>query len=239
MMSSVIGKIDVVTGAAGGIGKQIALALARAGAIVGVADLNLQGVKEVVQQIRKSGGTAVCMAMDVTNENAVNEGIDRVVAQFGALDVLVANASVEIINPLESNSFSDWRKMQATHVDGAFLTTRAALKHMYRDDRGGVVIYIGSLDAQDTSPLMGAYAAAKHALLGIARVLAKEGARHNVHSYLVCCGAGDDDVVRHVAPGGGAEATFATAHAVAQTALHLAGNATRPSAAHSSLDCVK
>ena len=189
MMSSIIGKIAVVTGAAGGIGKQIALALARAGAIVGVADLNLQGVKEVVQQIRKSGGTAVCMAMDVTNENAVNEGIDRVVAQFGALDVLVANAGVQILHPLESNSFSDWRKMQATHVDGAFLTTRAALKHMYRDDRGGVVIYIGSLDAQDTSPLMGAYAAAKHALLGIARVLAKEGARHNGGIRIWCAAA--------------------------------------------------
>jgi 3-hydroxybutyrate dehydrogenase len=239
MMNSVIGKIAVVTGAAGGIGKQIALALARAGAIVGVADLNPQGVKEVVQQIRKSGGTAVCMAMDVTNEAAVNEGIDRVVAQFGALDVLVANAGVHILNPLDSSSFSDWRKMQATHVDGAFLTTRAALRHMYRNDRGGVVIYIGSVDAQDTSPQMSAYAAAKHALLGIARVLAKEGAPHNVQAYLLCCGAGDDDVVRHVAPCSAAQTTFATAHAVAQTVLHLAGNATLPSAASSPLDCVK
>jgi 3-hydroxybutyrate dehydrogenase len=239
MMNSVIGKIAVVTGAGGGVGKQIALALARAGAVVGVADLNPQGVKEVVQQIRKSGGTAVCMAMDVTNEDAVNEGIDRVVAQFGALDVLVANAGVQILNPLESNSFSDWRKMQATHVDGAFLTTRAALRHMYRDDRGGVVIYIGSVDAQDTSPLMCAYAAAKHALLGIARVLAKEGAPHNVHAYLVCHGAGDDDVVRHVAPRGGADTSFATAHEVAQTVLHLASSSTRPLATHSPLDCVK
>ncbi|MFL9907215.1 SDR family NAD(P)-dependent oxidoreductase [Paraburkholderia sp. RL17-337-BIB-A] len=238
-MNSVIGKIAVVTGAAGGVGEQIALALARAGAVVGVADLNLQGVKEVVQQIRKSGGTAVCMAMDVTNENAVNEGIDRVIAQFGALDVLVANAGVQILNPLESNSFSDWRKMQATHVDGAFLTTRAALRHMYRDDRGGVVIYIGSVDAQDTSPLMCAYAAAKHALLGIARVLAKEGAPHNVHAYLVCHGAGDDDVVRHVAPRGGADTSFTTAHEVAQTVLHLANSSTRPLATHSPLDCVK
>lgn len=239
MMNSVLGKIAVVTGAAGGIGKQIALALARAGAIVGVADLNPQGVKEVVQQIRKSGGTAVCMAMDVTNEDAVNEGVDRVVAQFGALDVLVANAGVQLLNPLDSSSFSDWRKMQATHVDGAFLTTRAALRHMYRDDRGGVVIYIGAVDAQDTSPLMCAYAAAKHALLGIARVLAKEGAPHNVHAYLVCQGAGDDEVVRHVAPRGGTDTSFATAHEVAQMVLHLASSSSRPLATHPPLDCVK
>jgi 3-hydroxybutyrate dehydrogenase len=243
MMNSIIGKTTLVTGAASGAGKQIALALARAGAIVGVADFNLLGVKEVVQQIRKSGGTAVCMAMDVTNENAVNEGIDRVVAQFGSLDVLVANAGVQILTSLESNSFSDWRKMQATHVDGAFLTTRAALRHMYRNDRGGVVIYIGSLDAEDTSPLMCADAAAKHALLGIARVLAKEGALHNVHAYLVCCGtgigAGDDDVIKHVAPCDGTNAACATAHAVAQTVLHLADNATRALAPNAPLDCVK
>ena len=239
MMNSVIGKIAVVTGAAGGIGKQIALALARAGAIVGVADLNPQGVKELVQQIRKSGGTAVCMAMDVTNENAVNEGIDRVVAQFGALDVLVANAGVQILNPLDSSSFSDWRKMQATHVDGAFLTTRAALRHMYRNDRGGVVIYIGSVDAQDTSPQMSAYAAAKHALLGIARVLAKEGAPHNVQAYLICQGAEDDAVVRHVTPRGGADTSFATTHEVVQTVLRLASRSSHSSATHSPLDCVK
>jgi 3-hydroxybutyrate dehydrogenase len=239
MMKSLIGKVAVVTGAAGGVGKQIALTLARAGACVGVADLNPQGVKDVVQQIRKNGGTAVCMAMDVTNEDAVNEGIDRVVAQFGALDVLVAHAGVQIFNSLESHTFSDWRKMQAAHVDGAFLTTRAALRHMYRDARGGVVIYIGSLDAQDTSPLMSADAAAKHALLGIARVLAREGARHNVHAYLVCCGTGgDDDVIRRVAPGAGAEAPFATAHAVAQTVLHLADPTRCPAPAQPPLDCV-
>lgn len=233
------GKVAVVTGATDGMGKQIALALARAGAIVGVADLSLQGVKEVAQQIRKTGGTAVCMAMDVANEDAVNETIDRVVAQFGALDVLVANAGIQIFNPLEKHTFSDWRKMQATHVDGAFLTTRAALRHMYRDDRGGVVIYIGALNAEDTSPLMCAYAAAKYALLGIVRVLAKEGARHNVRAYLVCGSAEEDEMVRRVVPAGSAEGPLATAHAVAQMVLHLADKATCPDVTHTPFDRVE
>lgn len=108
----------------GVIGKQIALALSKRPGDCGCRDLNRQGVKEVVQQIRKSGGATVCMAMDVTNEYVVNKGIERMVPQFGALDVLVANAGVQILNPPESGSLSDWRKMQAVRCGGAILINR-------------------------------------------------------------------------------------------------------------------
>jgi 3-hydroxybutyrate dehydrogenase len=245
--TSLSGKAAVVTGAASGIGKAIALALAQQGAAVAIADLNLAGAQVVVDEIVKGGGKALAVAMDVTNEEAVTSGIDQVAAQFGSVDILVSNAGIQIVNPIENYAFSDWKKMQAIHVDGAFLTTKAALKHMYRDNRGGVVIYMGSVHSHEPSPLKSAYVAAKHALLGLARVLAKEGAAHNVRSHVVCpgfvrtplvdkqipeqakeLGISEEEVVKHVMLGQTVDGEFTTLEDVAQTVVFLA---TFPSAA--------
>ena len=241
------GKVAVVTGAASGIGKQIALTLSAAGAAIAIADLNQDGANAVAEEIKKAGGKAIGVAMDVTNEEAVNQGIDKVAAEFGSVDILISNAGIQIVNPIENYAFSDWKKMQAIHVDGAFLTTKAALKHMYKDDRGGIVIYMGSVHSHEASPLKSAYVAAKHALLGLARVLAKEGAKHNVRSHVVCpgfvrtplvdkqipeqakeLGISEEDVIRNVMLGGTVDGIFTTVEDVAQTVLFLS---TFPSAA--------
>jgi 3-hydroxybutyrate dehydrogenase len=234
------GKTAVVTGAASGIGKAIALTLAAQGAAVAIADLNQSGADAVAEEIKAAGGKAIGVAMDVTNEDAVNQGIDRVAAQFGSIDILVSNAGIQIVNPIESYAFSDWKKMQAIHVDGAFLTTKAALKHMYKEDRGGVVIYMGSVHSHEASPLKSAYVTAKHGLLGLARVLAKEGAKHNVRSHVVCpgfvrtplvdrqipeqareLGISEEEVVKRVMLGGTVDGIFTTVEDVAQTVLFL------------------
>ncbi|PMS18151.1 3-hydroxybutyrate dehydrogenase [Trinickia dabaoshanensis] len=245
--TSLNGKAAVVTGAASGIGKEIARTLAAQGAAVAIADLNLAGAQAVAEEIRAQGGKALGIAMDVTDEDAVNRGIDEVAAQFGSVDILVSNAGIQIVNPIENYSFSDWKKMQAIHVDGAFLTTKAALKHMYKGDRGGVVIYMGSVHSHEASPLKSAYVAAKHALLGLSRVLAKEGAAHNVRSHVVCpgfvrtplvdkqipeqakeLGLTEDEVVKRVMLGQTVDGVFTTVEDVAQTVLFLC---TFPSAA--------
>ncbi|WP_025250212.1 3-hydroxybutyrate dehydrogenase [Pandoraea pnomenusa] len=239
-MNQLNGKVAVVTGAASGIGKAIALTLARAGAAVAIADLNQQGADAVAEEIKAAGGRAMGVAMDVTNEDAVNSGIDKVADTFGSVDILISNAGIQIVNPIENYAFSDWKKMQAIHVDGAFLTTKAALKHMYKDDRGGIVIYMGSVHSHEASPLKSAYVAAKHALLGLARVLAKEGAKHNVRSHVICpgfvrtplvdkqipeqakeLGISEDEVVKKVMLGGTVDGVFTTVDDVAQTALFL------------------
>lgn len=246
-MSNLNGKVAVVTGAASGIGKEIALTLSRAGAAVAIADLNQAGADAVAREIEQAGGKAMGVAMDVTNEDAVNQGIDRVAAAYGSIDILISNAGIQIVNPIENFAFADWKKMQAIHVDGAFLTTKAALKHMYKDDRGGVVIYMGSVHSHEASPLKSAYVTAKHALLGLARVLAKEGAKHNVRSHVICpgfvrtplvekqipeqakeLGISEEDVVKKVMLGDTVDGVFTTVEDVAQTALFLS---TFPSAA--------
>nr|WP_315845231.1 3-hydroxybutyrate dehydrogenase [uncultured Achromobacter sp.] len=239
-MSQLNGKVAVVTGAASGIGKEIALTLARAGATIAIADLNQAGADAVAREIEQAGGKAMGVAMDVTSEDAVNQGIDKVAAAYGSIDILISNAGIQIVNPIESFAFSDWKKMQAIHVDGAFLTTKAALKHMYQDNRGGVVIYMGSVHSHEASPLKSAYVAAKHALLGLARVLAKEGAAHNVRSHVICpgfvrtplvekqipeqareLGISEEDVVKKVMLGDTVDGVFTTVEDVAQTALFL------------------
>jgi 3-hydroxybutyrate dehydrogenase len=100
-------KVAVVTGAASGIGKQIALTLSQAGAAVAIADLNQQGANAVADEIRQAGGKAIGVAMDVTNEDAVNQGIDKVAAEFGSVDILISNAGIQIVNPIENYAFSD------------------------------------------------------------------------------------------------------------------------------------
>ncbi len=181
-------KTAIITGAASGIGRAIAEAYAQAGASVAIADLNEAGADVVAEAINAAGGKAMGVPMDVTDETSVNTATDRVVEAFGPIDILVSNAGIQIINPIEAYNFSDWKKMLAIHMDGAFLTTKAALKSMYAEHRGGVVIYMGSVHSHEASKLKSAYVAAKHGLLGLARVLAKEGGPKGVRSHVICPG---------------------------------------------------
>jgi 3-hydroxybutyrate dehydrogenase len=240
-------KVALVTGAASGIGEQCARKLAADGATVVIADLNLDHAQRVAQDIVAQGGKAIALTMDVTDEAAVNDGVAETVSRLGGLDVLVSNAGIQIVSRVEDYAFADWKKMLAIHLDGAFLTTRAALKHMYASKRGGAVIYMGSVHSHEASPLKSAYVAAKHALLGLARVLAKEGAAHNVRSHVICpgfvrtplvekqipeqakeLGISEEDVVKKVMLGDTVDGVFTTVEDVAQTALFLS---TFPSAA--------
>lgn len=235
------GKVALITGAASGIGRAIAETYAREGAAVAIADINLAAAQATASEIEAAGGKAMGVAMDVTNEEAVIAGTQAVVDAFGQLDILISNAGIQIISPLVDFSFADWKKMQAIHVDGAFLTTRAVLPHMYKDKRGGTVIYMGSVHSHEGSKLKSAYVAAKHALLGLSKVLAKEGAEFNVRSHVICpgfvrtplvekqipeqaatLGISEEEVIKHVMLGDTVDGVFTTVDDIAQTALFLA-----------------
>jgi len=245
-MGSLDGKVALITGAASGIGKAIAQLFATEGASVAICDIHQQAADATAAAIRAAGGQAIGVAMDVTDEAAVDAGTNQVVATFGRLDVLVSNAGVQIINPIDQFSYADWKKMLAIHLDGGFLTTRAALRHMYQDDgagqsRGGTVIYMGSVHSHEASKLKSAYVAAKHGLLGLARTLAKEGAPHRVRSHVICpgfvrtplvekqipeqakeLGISEAEVIRNVMLKDTVDGVFTTVEDVAQTALFLA-----------------
>jgi 3-hydroxybutyrate dehydrogenase len=153
----------------------------------------------------------------------------------------VSNAGIQIVAPVDEFKFSDWKKMLAIHLDGAFLTTRACLKRMYAQGRGGTVIYMGSVHSKEASVLKAPYVAAKHGLVGLAKVVAKEGAKHGVRANVICpgfvrtplvdkqipeqakeLGISEEDVVKKVMLKETVDGEFTTVEDVAQTALFLA-----------------
>ena len=180
-------KVALITGSASGIGKEIAIIYAREGAKVAIADLNLEAAEATAREIDPTGERTIGVAMDVTHEAQVDAGTAKVVETFGSLDVLVSNAGIQIVAPLVEFEFAKWKKLLAIHLDGAFLTTRAALRHMYKQGSGSV-IYMGSVHSKEASMLKGPYVTAKHGLIGLCKVVAKEGAEHGVRANVICPG---------------------------------------------------
>ncbi|KTD31015.1 3-hydroxybutyrate dehydrogenase [Legionella moravica] len=234
-------KVAVITGAASGIGKEIALVYAQEGAKIAIADLNPEQAKSTAEEIKSLGGQAMAVAMNVTDENQVNQGMDAVAEQFGGIDVLVSNAGIQIIESVDKLAFADWKKLLAIHLDGAFLTTRAALKHMYASNKGGSIIYMGSVHSKEASLLKAPYVTAKHGLLGLCKVVAKEGAAHNVRANVICpgfvrtplvekqipeqakeLGISEEEVIKKVMLKETVDGEFTTTDDVAQTALFFA-----------------
>jgi 3-hydroxybutyrate dehydrogenase len=234
------GKVALVTGAASGIGHAIAKRYLEAGGRVVIADLNVDGAKAAAKEL--AGETsAIGVGMDVSKEDQVNAGVEQAVKAFGTVDILVSNAGIQIVHPIEEFPFADWKKMLAIHLDGAFLTTKACVKHMYKQ-KSGALIYMGSVHSHEASPLKAAYVAAKHGLLGLARVMAKEGAEHNVRANVICPGfvktplvdkqipeqakelnISEADVIKHVMLKDTVDGQFTTTDEVADAVLYFAG----------------
>jgi 3-hydroxybutyrate dehydrogenase len=188
MSSKLKDKIAFVTGAASGIGKEIAARYAREGARVAIADMNMTAAQAVADELKAEGLAAMAVAADVTDEGQVNAAVEAVVAAWGGVDILVSNAGIQIVHALEEFSYAEWKKMIAIHLDGAFLTTKACLPHMYASGRGGSIIYMGSVHSKEASMLKAPYVAAKHGLIGLAKTIAKEGGRKGVRANVICPG---------------------------------------------------
>ena len=180
-------QVAVVTGAASGIGREIANTFAGAGARIAILDLDADGADRAALAINRAGGRAIAIAVDVTSEAQVDAAMAGVLEAFGTLDVLVSNAGIQIVAPLEQFAFADWKRLLAIHLDGAFLTTRAALRQMYKQGRGSI-IYLGSVHSKEASLLKAPYVTAKHGLIGLAKAVAKEGAKHGVRANVICPG---------------------------------------------------
>ena len=234
-------KVAIVTGAASGIGKEIATTYSKEGAKVAIADLNKDAAEAVAEGLRKQGGQAMSVVMDVTVETSVGGGVADVVANWGGVDILISNAGIQIVHPLEEFPFDAWKKLLAIHLDGAFLTTRACLPHMYASGRGGSIIYMGSVHSKEASVLKSPYVTAKHGLIGLAKVVAKEGAKHGVRANVICpgfvrtplvdkqipeqardLGISEQDVIKNVMLKETVDGEFTTVQDVAETAVFFA-----------------
>ena len=195
---SLIGKTVLVTGSSRGIGLEIAKAFYLKGAIVIIASRH--GAGAVADALDPSGERVLGLDMDVTNQDQVRRGIGKIVRIFGSLDVLVSNAGNQMLESIDKMHFSDWRQIVGVHLDGAFLVTKYALMQMYKAKRGGSVIYIGSVHSKEASILKGPYVAAKHGVVGLAKVVAKEGAKHKVRANVICPGYVNTSLVKKQIP---------------------------------------
>lgn len=235
------GNVAVVTGGGSGIGRQIALSFAREGARLAICDIDMAAAGRVVGELEEAGAEAMAVEMDVTSEEAVNGGVDAVARRFGRIDTMVSNAGIQIVHPIEDFPYADFRKVLAIHLDGSFLLTRACVKHMY-PQKSGSLIYMGSVHSHEASALKSAYVAAKHGILGLSRVMAKEGAKHGVRANTICPGfvktplvekqipeqaarlnISEKEVVDRVMLGGTVDQEFTTMEDVAEIAVFLAG----------------
>ncbi len=230
-------KSALVTGAASGIGAEIARVFATAGAKVCIADIDGDAAKKTSSSIRNSIG----LRMDVASEEEVDRGVDEAARQLGGVDILVSNAGLQHIDSIADVSFQNWRKIISVHLDGGFLTTRACMRHMIAQKRGGSIILMGSVHSKEASPQKGPYVAAKHGLAGLCRVVAKEGAAHGIRSNLICpgfvrtplverqipqlakeMGISEQQVVKDVMLKNTVDGEFATVDDIAQVALFVA-----------------
>jgi 3-hydroxybutyrate dehydrogenase len=235
-------KVCIVTGAASGIGKEIAMTFAREGGKVVIADMNKAAAQTAADEIILAGGAAMAVAMDVTSEEQVNAAVAEVVAAYGGVDVLVSNAGIQIVHPVEEFPFADWKKMLAIHLDGAFLTTKACMPHMQKSGKGGSIIYMGSVHSKEASVLKSAYVTAKHGLIGLCKTVAKEGGKHGIRANVICpgfvrtplvekqipeqaekLGISKEDVIKKVMLKETVDGEFTTVQDVAEVALLFAG----------------
>src|ERR1700756_4435242 len=131
---------------------------------------------------------AIGVAVDVTNEAQTEACVAKTIEAFGQVDILISNAGIQTVAPIDQFEFAKWKQLLAIHLDGAFLTTRAALREMYKAGRGGSIIYMGSVHSKEASVLKAPYVTAKHGLMGLCKVVAKEGAEYNVRANIVCPG---------------------------------------------------
>jgi 3-hydroxybutyrate dehydrogenase len=231
------GKSALITGAASGIGAEIARVYAAAGAKVCIADVNEKAAQETASGLK----SAIGVRMDVTREDEVERSIAEMVRQLGGVDILVSNAGVQHIDNIADVSFENWRRVISIHLDGGFLTTRACMRRMIEQKRGGSIILMGSVHSKEASAQKGPYVAAKHGLAGLCRVVAKEGAAHGIRSNLICpgfvrtplverqipqlskeLGISEEAVVKDVMLRNTVDGEFATVDDVAQVALFLA-----------------
>lgn len=185
-------RVVVITGAARGIGKGIARAFCGNGDRVVIFDLDREAAQATAEEL----GNCQAYVVDITDETAVAEALGRVRLQLGPVDVLVNNAGLQYISPVEAFPYEQWQKLLGVMLSGSFLMTKHLVEGMKR--RGwGRIINISSVHGQTASPYKSAYIAAKHGVIGLTRAVACESASQGVTVNAILPGAVDTDLLRN------------------------------------------
>ncbi|MDK2801414.1 MAG: 3-oxoacyl-[acyl-carrier protein] reductase [Clostridiales bacterium] len=191
------GKVAIVTGAGSkrGIGKAIALCLAQKGADIVVADMNLEGAKEVAKEIEGLGRKAIAVEVNVTKESDVQQMVETTLKEFGKVDILVNNAGITQPVKTIDTTEADWDRIIAVNLKGTFLCSKAVLKPMM-EQKYGRIVNISSVSGKRGGGVYGGshYSAAKAGILGFAKALAREVVEYGITVNSVAPGLVDTDI---------------------------------------------
>ena len=220
-------KSALITGAASGIGKACAERMAREGYGVVVADVNMPAAEELVKELTAQGLSAIAVHMDVSNEEEVEAGFDKMVETYGSCDLVMSNAGVQIVHPFDEYPFADWKKMMAIPASG----------------KGGRIVFTGSVQSFVGSKLKEPYNFAKHGVAGLAKAIAREGADYGIYTYTICpsfiktplvekqipeqaasLGITEEEVVKNIMLRDTVDGVFTTVEDVANTLAFLAND---------------
>jgi len=168
-MKQLENKVALITGAASGMGRAMALLFAAEGANVVATDVNISTLQKVVSEIKENGGTAIAVSADVARESDVIKMVGETISAYGALDILVNNAGIlDDFIPVEEASTDLWNRVMGVNINGPFFTCRAAVPHMLKKGKG-VIINISSIGGFCGSRAGVAYTTSKHALIGLTK----------------------------------------------------------------------
>jgi NAD(P)-dependent dehydrogenase (short-subunit alcohol dehydrogenase family) len=181
-MSRVIGKVAIVTGGAGGMGRAIASLLAKEGAKVVVTDVDEANGKKAAEEIRRGGGEVVFVKHDVTSERDWSELIKKTLAEFGKLDILVNNAGTMLVKEIEKTSLEEWRRVMSVNLDGVFLGTKYAIGAMKKSGGGSIVNISSAVGIIATLDDTSAYCSSKGAVRLFTKAAALECSKAG-HNY--------------------------------------------------------
>ncbi|MBN2333628.1 MAG: 3-hydroxybutyrate dehydrogenase [Deltaproteobacteria bacterium] len=180
-------KTAIVTGAGSGIGKAIALHLAKNGARVVAADLNDVAAEKTATEITGQGGRSIAVGCDVSREDSVVEMVEKTVSTFSSADIIVNNAGLQFISKIEEFPLEKWNQLISVMLTGTFLCTKACVPYM-KEKKWGRIISISSAHGKAPSPWKCAYVAAKHGIIGFTKVMACELAEWNITANSICPG---------------------------------------------------
>ncbi len=186
-MYNLNGQIAIVTGAASGIGRAIAMRLSLEGAAIVAADLKGNAAEKLIQEIKGLGRRGLALQTDVSSEKEVERMVKESRENFGQIDILVNNAGTGSVGLIIDHTVEDWEKPIQVNLKGTFLCARAVAKEMIPRKRGRIV-NISSISGKSGEEFIGAYCASKFGVIGLTQVLARELARHWITVNAVCPG---------------------------------------------------
>jgi 3-hydroxybutyrate dehydrogenase len=189
------GKSVFITGAASGIGKELAAAFAAEGAAVVISDLQAEKAEETAQELEKEGFRAIAIRCDVTKEDEIAAALDEAVSEFGKIDILINNAGLQYVSPLEEFPTEKFELLVKIMLTAPFIATKHIFPHM-KNQGSGRIINMASINGLVGFAGKAAYNSSKHGVIGLTKVSALEGAEHGITVNAICPGYVDTPLVR-------------------------------------------